>query len=112
MEPNGCGARPNRMLADTSAIHAYGTAQTRHAADLAAVTTRLASAAGALSSDALGPIGARFVAALGEAVAREANLIARLGERAAAAGATAHSAGDAYQATQHRADRSLSGLGM
>jgi hypothetical protein len=112
MEPKCSGARPNRMLADTSAIHAFGAAQTRHAADLAAVTTRLESAAGWLSPDALGPVGTRFLAALGEAVAREARLVAGLGERVAAAGATAHSNADAYRATEHRAGQALTGLGL
>ncbi|MDT5079926.1 MAG: hypothetical protein QOJ80_4563 [Mycobacterium sp.] len=112
MEPKRSGARPNRMLADTSAIHAFGAAQARHAADLAAVTTRLAAAGGWLSPDALGPVGARFLAALGEAVAREARLVAGLGERVAAAGVTAHSNANAYGATEHRADQSLTGLGL
>ncbi|WP_319445879.1 MULTISPECIES: hypothetical protein [unclassified Mycobacterium] len=112
MEPKRSGARHNRMLADTSAIHAFGAAQTRHAADLAAVTARLASAGGSLSPDALGPVGARFLAALGDAVAREARLVAGLGERVAAAGATAQTNADAYGATEHRAGQSLTGLGL
>jgi hypothetical protein len=100
------------MLADTSAIHALGAAQARHAADLAAVTARLSSASGALCTDALGPVGARFLAALAEAVAREAQVVAGLAERVAAAGATAHSNADAYGATEHRAGQSLTGLGL
>jgi len=99
------------MLADTSAIHAFGAAHTRHATDLATVTARLTSASGALCADALGPVGARFLAALAEAVAREARLVAGLGERFAAAGTTAHSTADAYGAAEHRTGRSLTGLG-
>jgi hypothetical protein len=100
------------MLADTSAIHAFGAAHARHAADLATVTARLTSASGGLCADALGPVGARFLAALAEAVAREARLVAGLGERVAAAGATAHSTADAYGAAEHRAGQSLDGLGV
>jgi hypothetical protein len=111
MEPKCAGARPNRMLADTSDIHAFGAAQSRQAADLAAVNARLESAGGWLSPDALGPVGARFSAALGEAVAREARLVAELSERLAAACATAHSNADAYQATEHRAGQAITGLG-
>jgi hypothetical protein len=97
------------MLADTSAIHAFGVAQTRHAADLAAITARLASASECCSS-ALGPVGARFLAALTEAVALEARLVAGLGERMAAAGTAAHSNAEAYGASERRVGQSLSGL--
>lgn len=100
------------MLADTSAIRAFGVAQNRHAVELAAITARLSSASGCLSPDALGPVGARFLAALTEAVAREARLVADLGERTAAAGTTAHSNADAYGASEHRAGQSLTGLGV
>ena len=100
------------MLADTSAIHAFGAAQTRHAADLAAITARLTSTSGTLDPDALGSVGARFVAALAEAVTQQARTLVGLGERVAAAGATAASNADAYGAAEHRAGHGLTGLGM
>lgn len=99
------------MLANTSAIHAFGVAQTRHAADLAAVTARLTAAHGGLSPDALGPVGARFLAALIEALTQEARRVAALGERFAAAATTAQSNADAYGGAERRAGQMLTELG-
>jgi hypothetical protein len=98
------------MLADTSAINALGAAQTRHAADLAAVAARLVSAGGGLSRDAFGPVGTRFLAALADAVAREARLVEALGESVAATGLSAHSTAEAYGATERRTGQTLTGL--
>jgi hypothetical protein len=98
------------MLADTSAIHAFGVAQTRHAADLAAITARL-TAAGECRSDALGPVGGRFLAALTEAMTEQVRLVAGLGQRIAAAATDAHSTANAYSTSERRTGQSLSGLG-
>lgn len=111
MEPKRAGGRPNRMLADTAAIRAFGAAQARHAAELEAITARLARVGAQLTSDALGPVGARFLAALSEAVAREAQLIARIGESVAAAAATAHATADAYVGTERDATHAIAGSG-
>ena len=98
------------MLANTSAIHTFGVAQTRHAADLAAVSARLTAAHGGLSPDALGPVGARFLTALTEALAQEARRVAALGERFAAAASNAQSNAASYGAAEHRAGQALTEL--
>ena len=110
MEPKRACARPNVMLADTSAIHAYGAAQARHAAELEAITSTLTAATARLPADAFGAVGVRFLAAMAEAVTTEAGNVARLGERVAAAGATAHTTADAYVASERGAGRAISGL--
>jgi hypothetical protein len=111
MEPKAVGVRPNRMLADTSAIHAFGVAQSRQTVELAAIEARLASAATACSPDALGPVGNRFVAALTEAMSRERVRVAELGERMAAAGNSANSTAAGYLEAETRAGRGLTPLG-
>ena len=111
MEPKRVGGRHNRMHADTATIHAFGVAQARHAAELDAINARFAAVGVQLSPDALGPVGARFVAALSEAVSQQAGLVERLRERAAAAGDTAHHAAEAYVATEHAGKRAIAELG-
>jgi L-rhamnose isomerase len=111
MEPTRADGRPNRMLADTAAIRAFGAAQDRHAAELETITARLGEVRAQLPSDALGPVGARFLAALSEAVTREMQLIARVGEGVAAAAATAHATADAYVGTERDAAHAIAGFG-
>lgn len=74
------------MLADTSAIHAFGATRTRHAADLDTVGALLASAR---PDDALGPAGATFTRALETAVRSHADRITRLSAIASDAGSVA-----------------------
>ena len=111
MEPERAGGRHNRMLADTAAIHAFGAAQARHAAELEAITVTLASVSDGLLPDALGPVGASFVYALAEAIAQEARHVERLSDTIATAAATARASADAYVDTDHRAGGALAGLG-
>jgi hypothetical protein len=111
VEPERAGGRPNRMLADTAAIHAFGAAQARHAAELEAVTARLTALGGALTSDALGSVGARFLAALTEAVTTEGRTVTTLGAHLGAAATTARVTADAYVTTERGAGQAISGLG-
>lgn len=111
MEPKPAGGRPNRMLADTAAIHAFGAAQARHAADLDAIHARLAAVGAQLSPDALGPVGAQFLAALSEAVAQEVRVVSALGERIAAAAGTARVTAEAYVVTERGAGHAMFELG-
>ena len=54
------------MFADTDAIRALGAANSAHAADLAAIAATLSSLPGGDAGSMLGPVGARFLAALAE----------------------------------------------
>jgi hypothetical protein len=93
VEPNGTRVRHNHMLADTSAVHAFGDAQTRHAADL---DTARALLAAAHPDDALGSAGAAFTRALATALQVQAERIARLGGIASDAGSIARAIAAAY----------------
>ena len=112
MEPQRAGGRHNVVLADTAVIRAFGAAQSRHAAELEAISAALVSGGGQFDSDALGPVGAAFVAALADAAARDARLVALLGERVATAGATARATADAYVVTEQGTGHALTGLGV
>jgi hypothetical protein len=82
-----------RLSVDPELLRAYGVAAASHAADLQSVAGRLA----ALGPDAaqLGPVGARFVAALARAADGEAGTVTRLGDLL---GAAHHAAGATAQA--------------
>ena len=111
MEPKRAGGRHNRMLADTATIHALGADHSGHAAQLDAIAALLATVHGQLGSDALGSVGARFVAALSDAVSHQADLLGRLSERAATAGGVAHRTAAAYLAVEHGGGQAIAELG-
>ncbi len=111
MEPGRLHRRHTVVLADIAAIRALAAAHSSHAADLDAVAATLRSAVGPSCAEAFGPIGARFVAALAEAVARESAAVARLGERMTVADHTAAAAALAYDAADGRAGRSITTVG-
>jgi hypothetical protein len=98
------------MLADTAVIHAFGDAQARHGAALAAIGTALASAHPA--TDALGTAGARFTGALADAVRRHAERAARLGGLVADAATAAHANAVAYVDTDAGSGHAIAGLGV
>ena len=112
MEPRRVDGRHNVVLADIAVIRALGAAQSRQAADLDAISAALVSGGTQLDSDALGPVGAHFLAALADAVARDARLVALLGERVATASATARATADAYVVTEQSTGDALTGLGV
>jgi Excreted virulence factor EspC, type VII ESX diderm len=111
MEPGRFDPRHNVVLADITVIRALGAAHSRQAADLAAVAATLRSATPPSCAEAFGPVGARFVAALAEAVALESHAVARLGERIAAAGHTAGTTAAAYGGSEDRAGRAITSAG-
>jgi hypothetical protein len=90
------------MFVDTDAIRAFGAANSAHAADLAAVAAALSSMPGAAADSMLGPIGARFLAALAGATAEASRAAAALGERLAAGCDTAHASAAAYENADDR----------
>jgi hypothetical protein len=111
MEPKRAVRRHNVVLADTAVIRALGAAHSRQAADLDAVAATLRSVPGPGCATAFGPVGARFVAALTEAIARESGVAAQLSERVAAAGRTAEASAAAYGGTERRVGQSISAVG-
>lgn len=90
------------MLADTEAIRALSHSDAAHSADLAAAAAALAAVPGA-AAPSLGPVGARFLAALSDATAAESAAAAALSESVAAASTTARGSAAAYDEVQLRA---------
>lgn len=111
MEPAHRHLRHNVVLADIAVIRALGAAHSRQAADLDAVAARLRSAAGPACVAAFGPVGAGFLAALADAVARDAGVVAQLSERVGVAAETVEASAAAYQNTEDRAGRSITAIG-
>jgi len=83
------------MFADTDAIRSLGAANAEHATDLAAVATALSSLPDA--ADALGPVGARFLATLTDAAADASRAVTALADRLAAGCRTARASAAAYE---------------
>jgi hypothetical protein len=96
------------MFADTDAIRAMGSANSAHAADLAGVAAVLSTVP--LAGSALGPVGAKFVAALAEAAADGSRAVSALGESLAASHRTASAAAAAYDDADHGAGALITGL--
>jgi hypothetical protein len=96
--------------ADTSALRLLAAAQSRHAADLADTASRLAAAAPA--SGAYGPVGARFLAALSDSLARDARAVADLGERLASAGESTTAAASSFVDTERRVGNAVGSVGV
>jgi hypothetical protein len=95
------------MLADTDAIRALGSASSAQAADLAAIALTLSSLPGPALASTFGPVGARFLAALADATAREARAVTALSDTVAAARPTAYATATAYGDADHRAGNAL-----
>jgi hypothetical protein len=85
------------MFADTDAIRALGTASSAHAADLAAVASALSAMPDAAADAMLGPVGARFLAALADATTEASRAVTALADRLAAGCRTAHASAAAYE---------------
>ncbi|KAA0077336.1 hypothetical protein CIW52_30895 [Mycolicibacterium sp. P9-64] len=99
------------MLADTAVIRALGAAHSRQSADLDAVAATLRSVPGPECAAAFGPVGARFLAALTAAIARESDVAAQLSERVAHACRTAEATASAYVGAEHRVGQSITAAG-
>ena len=97
------------MIADTSDIHGFSGAQRAHADDLASVAALRAST---VAADAFGTVGAGFLAALNQALLREARLATELAERFVAARHVAGAAADAYDSAERSAGQSISRTGL
>lgn len=93
------------MLADTSAVHAFGDALSRHAEVLDAARAALTSAHP--GADALGPAGARFTSALADAVRLHTSRVAELSQVVAGAAATARVNAAEYLAADDAGGRAI-----
>lgn len=98
------------MIADTSDIQAWGTTHRRHAVDLASAAAELRTAV--VAADVFGPVGAGFLAALNQALMREADRAAKLAEDLEAATTAARMAAAAYQGAEGAAGRAISATGV
>jgi hypothetical protein len=96
------------MFADTDAIRAFGAANSAHAADLAAVAAALSSMPDAAAGAMLGPVGARFLAALADATTEASRAVTALGERLAGGHMTAYASAAAYENADHRLGAAVS----
>jgi hypothetical protein len=94
------------MFADTDAIRALGAATSAHAADLTTVATALSSMPDA--ADALGPVGARFLAALVDATTDASRAVTALADRLAAGCRTARASAAAYENADERTGAQVS----
>jgi hypothetical protein len=95
------------MFADTDAIRAFGAANSAQAADLAALATALTSFP-ADSASSMGPIGARFLAALADAATDASLAVAGLRDRVEAGHLTARASAAAYENADHRLGNAIS----
>jgi excreted virulence factor EspC (type VII ESX diderm) len=111
MEPGRLDPRHNVVLADTTAIRALAAAHSRHAADLDAVAATLRSVVAPACATTFGPVGARFLAALAEAVARESATVAQLSDRLTVADHTAAATAAAYGSAERRVGHSITAVG-
>src|SRR6476620_3153098 len=98
------------MFADTDAIRAFGAASSAQAADLAAVAAALSFMPDAAACAMLGPVGARFVAALADATTEAARAATALGDRLAAGHVTAYASAAAYENADHLLGTALTRL--
>ena len=103
------GQRLTDMHADTDAIRALASASASHADELAAIASTLSSLPTTDAASSFGPVGAPFLAAIVDAVAREARTVAALGARASAAGDTASASAAAYDDADARARARVGG---
>jgi hypothetical protein len=95
------------MLADLHAVRMLGSASAARATDLAAIAMKLSTVPASGAAEMLGPVGARFLAALADVVTVESHAVAALGDSVAAAGTTAHASATAYEEAESRAGRRL-----
>lgn len=93
------------LSADTDLIGAYGSASSAHGAELRAAAARLT----ALGPVNLGPVGARFQAALTRSAERAAHHVAELSARTAGTGRTARRAAQSYAAVDDEAGMRITG---
>jgi hypothetical protein len=95
------------MLVDTNAVRALGTHCSNQADDLYTAAAAMKSLPGPDTAIAYGPVGARFLATLADAIAAEARAIAALGEELASARSRTGAVADAYADADQRGSRLL-----
>jgi hypothetical protein len=110
LEPRGDQLRPNRMFAHTDAIRAFGADHSAQADDLAAVVADLASMPGPGAASMLGPVGARFLAALADATTDASRAVSALSDRLEAGHRTARASAAAYDDADYRLGGAVAGL--
>ncbi len=98
------------MFADTDAIRSFGAANSAHASDLAAVASALSSMPDAAVVTGLGPVGARFLAALADATTDASHAVTALADRLSAGCRTAHTAAAAYEDADERTGARVTGV--
>ncbi|KUI09019.1 hypothetical protein AU190_04960 [Mycolicibacterium acapulense] len=96
------------MHADTDAVRALAATTAAHADELSAIASKLASLT--TSAAAFGPVGRPFLAALADAVEREARMVASLRDHASASGEAAHRTALAYDDADVRAGTRVLGV--
>lgn len=95
------------MLVDTDAIRALGAHCSNQADDLSAAAGALTGLPGPDAAAAFGPVGARFLATLADAIAGEARTVASLSEELASARWRTGVVADAYTDADRRGSRLL-----
>jgi hypothetical protein len=95
------------MLVDTNAIHALGAHCSNQADDLSHAADALKSLPGSDTAAAFGPVGARFLDTLADAIAAETRAIAMLAEELASARSRTGVVADAYTDADRRGSRLL-----
>jgi len=95
------------MFVDTNAICALGTDCSAHADDLSTAAAALKSLPGAGADAAFGPVGARFLAALADAVAIEMRAILALGDDLASAQSVTSGVAQTYSDADRRGSQLL-----
>ena len=93
------------MIADTSDLRALGATHRDHAGDLAAIAAALSAAT--VGADALGPVGANYLATLNLALAHAADHANLLAERLTAATAAAGDTATSYHEAESHAGQSI-----
>jgi hypothetical protein len=97
------------MYADTDAIRALGCANWTHADDLAGIAISLSSLAVAAAAASLGPVGARFLSALTEAVADGSREVTAIGDHLGMSNMTAHAVASTYDSVDGGAAERIAG---
>ena len=95
------------MFVDTDAIRALGAHCSNQADDLSTAALALKSLPGSDAAAAFGPVGARFLAALTDALTAEGRAIALLGDQLGSVRSRAAVVADSYADADRRGSRLL-----
>jgi hypothetical protein len=98
------------MFADTDAIRAFGAASSAQADDLSAIAAALSAMPSPAAGPTLGPVGARFLAALADATSDASRAVATLSDRLEAGRSTSGASATAYENADHRLGTAVSRL--